>query len=198
MKYFLTLLIMVSFWGCSTVVPSVTEYRVITDIPFKHLQSENCKNKSLKVAQAFSSTSLMSQRMRYTHGLTKQYLYSQAQWSESPNLAITGEFLKHIQKADIFKSVLNSKSRSKSDMILEINIEDFMQYYSEDESKSYVNVALTLSIIDAKSSKVLESKSFEIKSDVDQLDAAGGVKMLNKTLQEIIAQSIKWLSGVCK
>jgi cholesterol transport system auxiliary component len=189
---------MVLFWGCSTVVPSVTEYRVVTDIDTKVLNVKSCRDRSLKVAQAFSPSSLMSQRMRYTHGLTKQYSYSQAQWSESPNLAITGEFLKHIQKADIFKSVLNSKSRSKSDMILEINIEDFMQYFSEDESKSYVNVALSLSLLDAKSSKVLASKSFEIKSDVDQLDAAGGVKMLNKTLQEIITQSIKWLGGVCK
>jgi len=198
MRYILLVFSLVVFLGCSRVAPSVTEYKIVTDINTKTLNAKSCRDKSLKVAQAFSSSSLMSQQMNYTKGLTKQYRYSQAEWSESPNLAISAEFLKHIQKADIFKSVLSSKSRSKSDMILEINIEDFMQYFSEDESRSYVNVALTLSLLDRKNSQVLATKNFRLTSDVEVLNADGGVQMLNKTLQKTLQQSMGWLDGVCK
>jgi cholesterol transport system auxiliary component len=198
MRYILLVFSLVVFLGCSRVVPSVTEYKIVTDIDTKTLNAKSCRDKSLKVAQAFSSSSLMSQQMNYTKVLTKQYRYSQAEWSESPNLAISAEFLKHIQKADIFKSVLSSKSRSKSDMILEINIEDFMQYFSEDESRSYVNVALTLSLLDRKNSQVLATKNFRLTSDVEVLNADGGVQMLNKTLQKTLQQSMGWLDGVCK
>jgi len=197
MRYILILMGMILLWGCSTVVPAVTEYKVVTKLPVSK-EVSSISTKSLKVLQAFSSSALMSHHMNYTQGLTKRYAYSQAQWAEPPSFAITNEFLKHIQKANIFKSVLNSKSRSKSDLVLEINVDDFMQYFNEDESKSYVNIALTLNLIDVENEKVLATNSFELKTDTKTLDADGGVKALNSTLEKILNQSIKWLEEVCR
>ena len=198
MKYIFLLFSVLVFFGCSRVVtPAVTQYRVLTNISDKTQDMVGCK-KSIKIAQAFSSSSLMSQHMNYTQGSTKLYAYSQAQWAESPNLAITNEFFKHIQKADIFQTVLSSKSRSKADMLLEINIEDFMQYFNEDETKSYVHIALSLTLLDTKTSKPIATKSFEVREDVKTLDASGGVDALNHALEVIINKSIKYLEGKCR
>ncbi len=198
MKYILGLLAIVFLSGCTTVVPAVTEYRIITSEVGFVKNGGSCEDKSLKITQAFSPSSLMSNHMNYVQGNTKQYAYSQADWSESPNVALSEEILKHIRDTKLFKSVLNSKSRTKSDLILEINIEEFMQYFSEDSTLSYALVALNLTLLDTKNSSVVATQSFNSKVDAKTLDAEGGVRALSGALEQVIGQSLKWLDGVCK
>ncbi len=198
MKYILVLLIIVFLSGCTTVVPPVTEYRIVTSKPNFVKNDGVCRDKSLKVAQPFSQSSLMSKDMNYAQGETKQYAYSQAQWSESPNIFVGAELLNHIRATKLFKSVLNSKSRTKSDLILEINIEDFMQYFNEDSTKSYCSVVIELTLLDSKNSKVIATQNFKARVDAKTLDANGGVEALSKALEKVIAQSVKWIGGVCK
>ncbi len=189
---------MVILSGCTTTVPAVTEYRIVVQKPTLVQKSTSCKTKTLKVAQAFSSSSLMSHHMNYAQGNTKQYAYSQAQWSESPNVALSAELLSHIRETKLFKNVLNSKSRSKSDLILEINIEDFMQYFNDDESSSYVNAVINLTLLDAKAGTVMASETFRSRVDTKTLDADGGVEALSIALEVLIDKSVKWLNGVCE
>ena len=198
MRYILVLISIVLFSGCTTIVPAVTEYRIISNTPAVAKDGRSCKDKSLKVVQAFSSSSLMSHNMNYAQGDLKQYSYSQSEWSESPNVAITNEILKHIRVSQLFKTVLNSKSRSKSDLILEINIEDFMQYFNEDSTSSYSSVVIDLTLLDSKTGSSVATDVFSSRVDVKSLDAEGGVEALNLALQKVIAKSVVWLDGVCK
>lgn len=198
MKYILIVISIILLSGCTTIVAPVTEYRLITKVPTTTQNSMACRDKSLKIAQAFSSSSLMSQNMNYAQGSTKQFAYSQAQWSESPNLGITSELLKHIRATELFKSVQISKSRSKNDLILEINIEDFMQYFSENSTSSHANVAIGLTLLDTKTNSVVATKTFVSKVDAKTLDANGGVEALSLALQNVLNQTKEWLGGVCK
>ncbi|MEA2092286.1 MAG: hypothetical protein U9O83_07980, partial [Campylobacterota bacterium] len=91
-----------------------------------------------------------------------------------------------------------SKSRSKNDLILEINIEDFMQYFSKDLTQSYSKVVLSLTLIDAKTSRVIASDTFSAKMDALSLDASGGVKALDAALQDVLSQSVGFLNEACK
>jgi len=199
MRYILALISILILSGCTTTTPAVTEYRVITDMTKpKMVNSGGCRDKSLKIAQAFSSSSLMSHHMPYMQGNSKQYIYTESRWSEAPNIALTREFLKHIKKTKLFKNVLNPKSRSKSDLVLEINIIDFMQYFNADETTSYVNVEVYLTLVDIKSGVSIATESFNSKVDVETLNAEGGVKGLGLALKKVIDDSTKWLNGVCK
>lgn len=186
------------FVGCTTVKPHISEYRINTDIQTNNFVQGKCSSKSLKIAQAFSSTALMSKNMNYALGDYKLESYTQSEWAESPNRAITVELLKMIQNAKLFESVQIAKSRSKTSLLLETNIKDFMQYYSVDEKSSYVNVVIDLALIDAESSRVVTSKSFSQKLDAESLNAGGGVKALNSALQIVLKEQSKWLSEVCK
>ena len=198
MKYFLITRISILFIGCSTTIPPKSEFRVNPNIPDKKLSVMSCKDNSLKVAQAFSSNSLMSRDMNYAQGDAKQYIYAKSQWASTPNRAITDMYLKLLRETDIFNSVQVSKSRSRNDYTLEINIEDFMQYFNEESSYSNANVVITLSFIETKSSIVFASKTFSSKVDVKTLNAEGGVDALNTALSEVMSQSNEWFGEVCK
>lgn len=184
--------------GCSTSTPAVAEYRINVEPSSTEFNVQGCKKKSLKIAQAFSSSSLMTLDMKYGQGNHKQYTFTQSQWAESPNRAITAEVLEYIKSTKLFKNVQISKSRSKNGLLLETNIEDFMQYFSEDEKESFVGVSINLTLIDVKTSKVLATKTFKSKIKVSDLNAGTGVKYLNSALKNVLDDSGVWLSEVCK
>lgn len=199
MRYIILSLLVVFFSGCvTTKVPAKSEYRINTQVSASKSNSQTCKEKSLKVAQAFSSSAFMSNNMLYALGDSKQYAYSESLWAQNPNTVITSKFLKLIRETDLFKSVQNSKSRSRNDFILEINIEDFMQYFDEKSTRSYAIVSINLTLIDIKSNRVFATHSFNEKVDVVSLNAQGGVNALTKALSTILQNTNTWISGVCK
>jgi len=194
----LLLTIMVLFTGCTVSVPPVSEYRIDageSEISFKQM---SCSDKSLRVSQVFSSSSLMSKKMQYAHGNYKQNNYSESQWAQSPSRALTSEILKSVRSSELFSSVLSYKTRSRSHYLLESSVEDFMQYFSEDEKSSYVRVAIVMSLVESRSGKVVSSQRFLIKKETKSADAKGGVEALNAALKELLAESNKWLSRACK
>ena len=198
MQLVLIAIITFLFVGCSTTTPAVSEYRINAEtIPSTFTQT-GCKEDSLKIAQAFSSTSLMTHDMNYGQGSHKQYRFTQSQWAESPNRAISAEILEYIKSTKLFKNVQISKSRSKNGLVLETNIEDFMQYFSQDEKESFVQVRINLTLIDVKTSKVLATKTFESKIEVDSINSDAGVRQLNIALENVLISSGKWFSEVCK
>ena len=192
---FIILLFLIS--GCATVKPSVAEYKIVTK-SLDSLKSSICKDRSLKIAQAFSPSSLNSLNMDYMDPSGKIFSYTQSQWQESPTDAITLELLKSIRSAEIFSSVETSRSRSKSSWILETNIEEFLQFYKEDFKSSYVNIVITISIVDSKTNGVVASKTFNSTVDTKTLDAQGGVEAFDEALSQILSQNIEWLGGICR
>ncbi|MBU0721398.1 membrane integrity-associated transporter subunit PqiC [bacterium] len=186
------------FLGCTTSIPPITDYRIQSKIPSIEVESNSCSEISLKVQSAFSSNSIMSQNMNYAQGAHKQYSYTQAQWSESPNRAISSEVVKLLRELHLFKTIQTSKSISKNKWLLETNIEDFMQYFNKDATSSYANVVMTLSIIDSMTSQVIATKTFSSRVQTESLNAQGGVKALNEALFNVLSQSAEWLREVCR
>jgi len=197
-RLFFISIVIVFLSACSTIEPSITEYRIIANNIISKSDLNGCKNKSLKVAQAFSSSSLMSLKMDYVLLNNKTFSYSQARWSDTPNRAISLELLQVIRDSGLFKYTQSAKTRSKSDFILETYIEDFVQYYSNDLSKSYVKILISSSLIDLKTNSIISAKTFKTKVESTSADAIGGVKALNKALSDILMQNTDWLSEICK
>ena len=200
MSYKLLLIAFITFLfvGCSTTIPAVSEYRInIASSPSVFAQT-GCKEQSLKIAQAFSSSSLMTQNMSYGQGNHKQYAFTQSQWAESPNRAISTEILEYVRSTKLFKNVQISKSRTVNGLLLETNIDDFMQYFSEDEKESFVLVRINLTLIDVKTSKVIATKTFYSRMEVDNINADDGVKNLNIALKNVLDESAEWFGEICK
>jgi len=185
-------------FGCSTIKPPVTEYRITTDAKVTDIDSNGCKNKSLKIAQAFSQNSLMSLKMNYILSNKKMFSYSQAHWSETPNRAVSLELLKQIRDTKLFKYTQNYKSRSRSDLLLETNIEDFIQYYNDDLSKSHAVITISFSLIDMKTNMTIADKTFSSKIIASSNDAIGGANALNNALDSVLLKTRLWLGEICK
>jgi cholesterol transport system auxiliary component len=190
--------VMIGVVGCTVVKPHISEYRINTTVKPSAIQESKCSDKSLKVAKAFSSNSLMSLDMNYAIGEYKRDAFTQSQWAQTPNQAITAQVLKMLQDSKLFKSVQISKSRSKNGLILETNIEDFMQYFSLDKKTSLAKVVIGNTLIDAKTNAVLQSKNFSKIVKVKSLNAEGGVIALNEALFKVLTMQREWLGEVCK
>ena len=197
-KFLYVIVAMFLFLGCSTKTPVVSEYRINTEIKTKEFMQTGCKEKSLKIAQAFSSSDLMTRSMNYAQGDVKRFRFTQSQWAESPNRGITSELLLYTKATKLFKNVQISKSRSRNGMLLETNIVDFMQYFSEDSKESHVNVSLSLTLIDTVSNTVVSTRTFVKKMKVDTVNAEGGVRVLNEALEDVVVECGEWLAGICK
>ncbi len=183
--------------GCSVKQPYITEYSMkIKEFP-KNEISKTCNNKTLKVMQAFSDNTLMSTNMTYVLGKYKQYSFTKSQWSIPVNQMATLSLTNMLNQLDIFKSVQNYKSITRDDYILQSNIVDFKQYFSEDSKSSYVKVTINISLIDYNSNLIIHSKTFSSIVDTETLDAYGGVKAFNKAFSEVLEDIAKWITIIC-
>ncbi|MCW9025933.1 MAG: hypothetical protein OQJ77_01340, partial [Thiovulaceae bacterium] len=139
-------LALVLFSACSTSVPIVTKYKISSNINMSEYNKSSCKSKNVKVSSAFTTSSLMSKDMSYVQGDTKVYEYSESAWLNNPNRSVSRELVKMLREINIYKSVQESKSRSKSDIVIESSLEEFMQYYTDDLQESYVIVQISFTI----------------------------------------------------
>jgi len=197
MRYFLIILTLL-LSGCTVTTPSKAEYRIAPTMEIKSVQKSTCKDSSLKIAQAFSASTLMSKKMRYIYDEQQEFTYSESAWSRSPSRSITAALLKSVRDTKLFKSVINYKSRSRSNLILETNIEEFIQHYEEDDEESFVSVVISFTLVDAKTSKTIDTTTIAVELETQTLNAKGGAAALNKALIEVLEKNNKWLGSICK
>lgn len=183
--------------GCAVKQPYITEYKIEIEEFQKNKNAQKCKDKTLKINQAFSDHTLMGTKMNYVVGKHKQYPFSKARWSTPVNQMVSFHLTNMINQLDIFKSVQSYKSITKDDYILQSNIIDFKQYFSEDLKSSYVKAVVQISLIDNYTNKIIDSKTFTSKIDTKTLDSYGGVQSLNKALLEILKDSSLWIRDIC-
>jgi len=183
--------------ACSSPTPAQHEYRLQTDMQISKLAKTSCAAKTLKVDRAFGERQYGSLKMYYVIGRYTQYAYANSRWAQSVNDAITNEFTQYLRAIGLFESVQNANSKTENDMRLEITIDDFMQYFDENEKNSYVHVVITCNLIDENIHKIVATKTFHGNMKTDSDDARGGVIALNKALETIVKECGLWLKGVC-
>jgi ABC-type uncharacterized transport system auxiliary subunit len=183
--------------GCTSPTPAPNEYRLYTNTEAVQAEKTKCMEKTLKVDQALSDKLFLSLKMYYVKGQYSQYAYARSRWIQSPNDAVTKAITEYLRAMHLFKSVQNAESQTKNDFRLEINIEDFMQYFDANEENSFVNVVLTCNLINNTTHKIVTTKTFHAKVKAKSNDAQGGVIALNYALDTILKECGLWLQGVC-
>jgi len=198
MKIILIALVALFLGGCTITTPSKSEYRIAPVMEITSVNESSCSDKSLKVSQAFSQSSLMNTKMKYTLNEEQEFTYSESAWSRSPTRAITAALLTSVRATDLFKTVNSYKSRSRSNFILETNIEEFIQHYEENSTKSSVKIVISFSLVNSKTSKTIDSQTIIVELDSDSLNAQGGAVALNRALSKVLSKNNEWLGSVCK
>jgi len=196
MKKFSVIFLALFISACSVSVPPVTEYGLKIDTKQTKILKKKCL-KSLKVQQGFAPDDLTTTKMYYAQEKYKLYTYSQSAWVEAPNRSISDALVEKIRNYGVFSSVSSYRSRAASDLILEINIDDFKQYFNANETKSFAKLSITLNLLDRKKSQIIASKTIVKELKVKTLDAQGGVRALNTLLNQFLDESVVWLEKVC-
>jgi len=198
MKYFSLVFLVFLFGGCSIKVPAVTSYKIDTKVKTKRIMTNGCKKSSIKVAKAFAPTYLSMTDMFYVVDGQKQLSYNSSKWAISPKSMVTQEFEKLLRDSNFYGVVTSYKSRAKTDFVVEVSIDEFMQHFSKDLKRTYGVVTLTLNIINTKTLKVVSSKHFTYRVDTNSLDADGGVDSLKIALSEVLSEVNDYFIENCR
>jgi len=196
-KLLITIILFV-FGGCTVTKPYVHEYIIAPKLESQMSSSKSCKVKSLKVAKVFSPSTLKSEQMRYIKGEYQEFSFTESKWAVTPNNAFNLELIKALRASKLFANVSSFKSRSRSDLLLEANLEEFMQFFSQDDKESHVRIAVSYNLIDTHTNKTLGTTLIAKELDVKSTNALGGVDALNSALADLLRDTELWLSEECK
>lgn len=192
--------IMIFFGGCSIKSsPPPDEYTIVLhQLPQQNRQETRCHDKSLKILEPFGSNDYATSDLHYIVLPNQENSYNFSSWSQPLSSTLYREMLRVFEKSGIFGSVANYASVAKSDYILEMEINDFKQYFTHDLKHSYVVADITFTLIEAKRFAIVAQKKFIQKIETKSLDARGGVDALGEAFEKIASDATRWLAGVCR
>jgi len=197
-KIIIGLFFVLLFNACVSPRPAMKEFTLDTNISVTPNAVSSCLEKNIQLSKPYSDESLLRLDMRYREGQFQEFSYAQSQWAKSPINIIYENELGVVRDLKIFKNVQIAKSKTRNDLVLEANVEDFMQYFTENDTNSFARVSITFTLIEASSHRVLASKNIKVKVNAVTLNAQGGVVSLNAALSEVLSQMAVWLQGTCK
>ncbi len=200
MKRFLIFCGLLFLAGCSVkTVPSATEYTLkIAQQKIPTPDSSACTKQDLKVLEPFGSSEYVTTDLYYVVLPFEENRYAQSAWSQSVASTIYEELLSALRQSKLFKGVASYASVASSDLILEVELNDFKQYFSHNLKSSYIVSDITFTLVEAKTHKAISQKQIRKQITTKSLDAKGGVEALNEALDETVAEALMWLGEHCR
>lgn len=186
------------FFGCSfKELPPVDEYRIVLQNPIFNTEAKGCQTGTLKVLEPYSTREFALRDMHYVILPFEENSYTKSAWKSAPERAIYSAVLEALRKSGLFLSVSNYTSIARSRYTIEMEINDFKQYFNKEKTHSYVVSDVTFTLVETKGSKVIAQKKIYAKIKTKTPDAKGGVVALNEALQYTMNELVKWLNEVC-
>lgn len=182
------------FGGCAAItVPAIDSYTINTLCEIEQSSEKKASfSKVLKVSMPKSTTAIMSRHILYQEKEFSQNSYARSGWIDTPNKMLGSLFLSCINKSSIFKAVLPSHSRGKSDFLLESTLSKFHHHINSDGS-SEGRVRIEYYLIETKSGQVVATNEFFSNVSSKTLDAKGGVRALNDASKSVALSLTRWL-----
>lgn len=185
--------------GCSFIrtVPAKYEYNLkIKTTKYNYLPTA-CKKNVIKISILNNNTLINSNLMYYKIGSYKIDNYTQSKWLQMPSFMINLALIKMLRADNIFKAVISKDSFANANFMLEVNIENFMQYFTKTQRNSFVKVKMYFTLINLKTDNIITSQTQISRLKVNQLNAFGGVVMLSKAVSNILNNNSLWLQNIC-
>ncbi len=179
--------------GCASVRPAAQQYILTPDVQVDALSTSKYKDKTLKVANIYADRSLKTRNMFYIEQKRKKYAYSESKWAESPQTMIHQAVMDMMRKSAAFGYVQSPKSKVLSDFLLETRVDEFAQYFSDDEKSATAKVTITFTLLDAKKHTIVMSKTFSATKTFSSLNAAGGAEALSLALSDVLRSAAQWI-----
>lgn len=149
--------------------------------------------KSVKIAPIQSVLYLRGNEITYIKD-NELNSYSKHLWKSSPVSALSVLLSNKFEKNKLFKVVLNANSQIQADLLLELRFDAFEQVFDGD--KSAINLALSASLIENKSKKLLGVRNFAYKIDVEKVEPSSAVASFDEALNTLGDDMVLWINGL--
>lgn len=193
MKKLLLVLVVLFFAGCSVKEVEVRpkSYRLENILHVKaQTQSDG---RVLKVQKIEGDSAVMTRSILYKkEGALLPYKYSR--WSEIPSTRLQQMIVEYFEAKKIFKATIPSLSMANSDLILESELRNFEQVFSDEGS--YVIVKLSFRLIQRDDGSVLGSTSLTEKIDIKSDTTQEVVKAFESATNRLVVALSTWVESV--
>jgi ABC-type uncharacterized transport system auxiliary subunit len=185
--------------GCSIQksVPPVATYRIAVEPAEAAYAGTQCRDKTLRIALLEGSELFRSRTIHYVDDTSKQYGYTKARWAESPSKQLRYLLERSVAQSGLFNGVIPYRSQAKNDLLLETNVNSFLQVIHEDGS-SVAELSMTQSLIDQFSGKILATKRIMLSKEAASADVEGAVDAFNALVSEALLMTNRWLDDECR
>jgi len=181
--------------GCSIkeITQPIKKYSINNT---KNIKKQKKIDKILKVSHLKTSINLLGDGIWYKRKnlSTNSYLYSS--WNQNFSSMIEDHVADTLYKSGLFKSVFDSYSKIKYDLILEGDIIKAVQIVNDKSAKVVFEIRLYL--VNAKNSNLLSSKDFLYVKKCKSVDALGAVKAYDYILKLFDKEVVLWLKKSIK
>jgi cholesterol transport system auxiliary component len=153
---------------------------------------------TLIIAPMIGALPFRTQKILYrkTEISLSPYLYSR--WEYSPTHMLTTKVFWAIDRSRLFKAVSYRSTGIRGDLYLETTLFDFSQHIGASGKTSTGVLSIMVQLIDAKSRKMIGTKTFTIRKPAPSLDARGAVTALNEDTNVFCIQLIQWLKKTAR
>ncbi len=159
------------------------------------LQPSQQPRKSILIANATTPLWLDNTAIHYRllyHNPSQSYHYANSRWIAPPAALLTQQMRDRIV-SKTNEQVIKDSSTAKTDYILHIELEEFIQVF-DTAKDSHVVIGLRASLIERSSRHLFAQKDFNIKEKAPTADAAGAVSALGAASNQVTNELIGWLA----
>jgi len=122
--------------------------------------------------------------------------YTFSRWATPPSVMLQMKFVRRLEAAVIFQTVLPSSAKARADLFLDTTLYDFSHHIRSGSSEGVIMVEFR--IVDTLSKKVISSFATTVRKTTPTLDAPGAVAALNHAAETLGRELVHWLKGVMK
>lgn len=149
--------------------------------------------KSIKIAPIQSVLYLRTNEITYIKD-NELSSYSKHLWKSSPVNALSVLLSSKFEKNRLFQVVLNANSQIQADLLLELRFDAFEQVFYN--NKSAINLALSASLIDNKSKKLLGVQHFRYNVSVEKIEPSAAVEGFDEALNALGDDMVLWINSL--
>lgn len=199
MKILLLILIPYLLIGCAALHQSPAAVSVydfgLQQLAQNKLQQSHQPKKSILIADATTPSWLDNTAIHYRmlyRNPSQAYSYANSRWIAPPAAILTQQIRDRIA-THTNEQVIKNSSTAKTDYILHIELEEFIQAFDTIKD-SHVVVGLRASLIERSSRNLFAQKDFSITEKTPTADAAGAVFALSSASHQLIDELVRWLT----
>jgi ABC-type uncharacterized transport system auxiliary subunit len=191
-KIFAMAVTLLIFSGCMTKELKPTKFYTISNST--EIEKSNLKiDKVLKVSRVKSPDYLNSSDIYYQKNSNEINAYLYSKFNDDLTDIIEQDITSTLYKSELFRSVYNSHSKIRSDLILEVKLVNAVQKVGDD---SIVELDLRLYLIRKDDMALLGSKEFLYRQKSDLVNAEGAINAYNKIIKKFNKDMTSWLEAL--